>query len=58
MTDGVLRPASIITASDKQVGSRSYLFTDKEQSIKELQTIGMSRYNKKYKYTENMLRKE
>ncbi|EFA44416.1 hypothetical protein HMPREF0645_1156 [Hallella bergensis DSM 17361] len=31
---------------------------NKEQSVEELQTIGMSRYNKKYKYTENMLRKE
>ena len=30
----------------------------KKQSVEELQTIGLGRYSKKYKYTENMLRKE
>lgn len=36
----------------------SYIVTEKKQSVEELQTIGLGRHRKKYKYTENMLRKE
>lgn len=36
----------------------TYLVTEKKQSVEELQTIGLGRYRNKYKYTENMLRRE
>ena len=34
------------------------IITEKKQSVEELETIGLGKYKKIYKYTENKLRKE
>lgn len=49
---------STLAKEDYQYTDGLYLVTEKKQSVEELQTIGLGRYSKKYKYTENMLRKE
>ena len=43
---------------DYQYTDGDNIITEKKQSVEELETIGLGKYKKIYKYTENKLRKE
>lgn len=49
---------STLTREYYQYIDGELLITEKNQSVEELQTIGLGKYKQTYKYTENKLRKE